>query len=258
MRSIRTYGRALFLAAMMAGAAATSAQAQFGALRRAAAGVVTRGAENTVAPAGPASGSTARPPQFDHEVLEITPAILTRFTAAMNAERAERAEIAAQRATMGDLQAQVERYERCQRREDDRREAEDNSVDQAAQAQVAARMTQAMMRGDTGTYRRMIDSLTNAQAARAGRSAQACGGRPNQAYATLASLNNPEQRLLDAGAEAGGFTVRQLAVLKERIAPYVLSNGNLGGASAAYTAAELEALRGAAPGLWGFATELRT
>lgn len=256
---ITTLGRILFLMALLA-AATIPAEAQFGALRRAAAGAAARAAGNGAAgAAAPAAARTsAAPPAFDHETLEITGPVAQRFTAAMAAERHERARLAAERATLGEAQAAIERFERCQRREEERREAADQSVDQVQQAQLAARMTQAMMRGDTGTYRRMMDSLTNAQVQRAAQASAACGARPSEAYATQARLQNAEQRIVDAAAEAGGFTVRQLGILRERIAPYVLAGGQLAGGEQAYTVAEREVLRAALPGLTGYATELRT
>lgn len=253
--TINAVGRILFLSAL-ACAAATPAHGQFGALRRAAAGAAARAAG---APAAtPATPSNGRPPSFDHETLEITAAVAGRFQAALDAERAERTRLGADRAALGQAQVRIETYERCERRERERLEAADASVDQGQQAQLAARMTQAVMRGDTGTYRRMVDSITNARANQVSQASAACGARPNDAYAVQTRVQNAEQRVADAAAEAGGFTTRQYAILRERIAPFVLAGGNLPGAERVYTAVELEALRGALPGYMGHATELRT
>jgi 16S rRNA U1498 N3-methylase RsmE len=81
------------------------------------------------------------------------------------------------------------------------------------------------MRGDTATHRRLMDSLM--VAAHGGPSQ--CGERPTTAYAALRRLDQAGEHVAGVAADAGRFTVRQFAILRERIAPWVLSNGAEGG-----------------------------
>lgn len=204
----------------------TSAHAQLGGMVRRAAG---RAAGNAAANAvGAPTSSQARAPRFDEYTLEITAPVLERFLAGLDAEQAERARVARERAGAGDLRAQVERYERCRDREQEAQDERSAAVAQAS-GEVATRMAQAMIRGDTATYYHLADSLIAAS----GKAApSACGERPSAAYETLRRLDDADEHVAGAAADAGGFTIRQFAVMRERIAPWVLSRGREGGFTA--------------------------
>lgn len=247
---MRSYIRTVALAlAVFAALADVPAQGQLGGMIRRGAARVAGGAAAGAVTQAATPAPASRAPTFDEHTLEVTAPVLDRFVAALNAEAAERARMAGERARAGDLRAQVERFERCQQREEDAREARGAEIAASAGPELAMRMSQAMMRGDTATYFRMVDSLMTVQ--RGGPSE--CGERPTQAYETLRRLDN-SGHVDGIAADAGSFTIRQFAILRERIAPWVLSAGREG----SFTAAEREVLARRADELRGHAEQLRS
>ncbi|HEY0021383.1 MAG TPA: hypothetical protein VGB24_00675 [Longimicrobium sp.] len=251
---MRSYLRAAALTlAAIAALADVPAQAQLGGMIRrgagrvvgsAAAGAATQAATPAATPA-----PAPRAPTFDEHTLEVTAPVLERFIASLNAEAAERTRVAGERSRAGELRAQVERYERCQQRENEARDARGADLAANAGPELAMRLSQAMMRGDTVTYYRLMDSVMTVQ--RGGPSQ--CGERPAQAYETLRRLDNSDH-IAGIAADAGSFTIRQLAVLRERIAPWVLSGGGQG----SFTTAEREVLERRGDELRRYAEQLQS
>ncbi|MBB4638017.1 hypothetical protein [Longimicrobium terrae] len=245
---MRSLLRTLILSAAALSIAAP-ADAQLGGLARRAA---ARAAGNAAGQAvGLPSSNGARAPEFNDETLEITPQVVTRFIAALDAEASQRQRLAGERAAAGSLRAEVERYERCTSRADENRQQSEAAA-ASENLGLAVRISQALLRGDTTTYRRLTDSMVVAQGAAADYTA-ACGQRPNAAYQAISRLDNAGDLVAGAAADAGQFTIRQFAVLRERIAPWVLSHGRQGG----FTAEERRALEGAT-GLAGREEQLRS
>lgn len=247
---MRSYIRtaALTLAAL-ATLADVPAHAQLGGMiRRGAARVASGAAAGAVSPAA-TPAPVRQAPTFDEHTLEVTAPVLDRFVAALDAEGAERTRMAGERARAGELRAQVERYERCQQRENEARDARGADLAANAGPELAMRLSQAMMRGDTVAYYRLMDSVMTVQ--RGGPSQ--CGERPAQAYETLRRLDNSDA-IAGIAADAGSFTIRQLAVLRERIAPWVLSGGREGN----FTVAEREVLARRADELRRYAEQLQS
>lgn len=172
--------------------AGTSAEAQLTGLKNRAKKIMEGSAEKPVAVA------------YNEHVLEVTPAVLERFERALAAEEAERNEVARIAASV----RTPEDYQACMMKA------------------VMSPEAQALMAASSAKGEAYIASPRDQAAAAAYRKAQqdlveymsrTCGPDPDQFRSS--ELPKLQARPAEAGREAGGFTVTQYAILKERVAP---------------------------------------
>jgi len=193
-------------------------------------------------------GSTPRPtgavpsPAFSESVLEITPTVLDRLAKALAAELAARksaSSAAAEPTPTG--QRTPKEYEECQQAM--MRGPEYAQLAQEYGAAAQGKQKDAKAREAADELMAKLAALTE----------KTCGPDP----AVAAGKQNLANRLREAekaAAGAYGFTVRQFAVLKERVSPLCLSDPappspdglrvkGYGSATFVYTASEVAALR---------------
>lgn len=180
--------------------------------------------------AGPAR-SAARPAQDrpGGQVLEITPALLDDLARALAAEEAKLQEIAPLLASWRSMTP--EKYEAC--REEAKNSPEGQQILAAQGPANAARA------------RALLGQLSE----------QRCGGDPRVPHRYQSLIDDLQQQAHVPGASAGGFGVRQYAILKERVTPFCAGAGLTGGADGGlripgrktafyvYSRTEAEALR---------------
>jgi len=210
---------------------------------------------------------------FDERVLEITPERLDQFMAGLDAEqemvarmnaqdldaidRANAAADAAYDKEMAAYDAKVKEHQKCTgaiTKDLEKQIAPDMPVegDRAKVEAVAARIKAAKEAGNTTEMRRLIDSLvavsnpaamrmtaaTNNAVARAG---SECGARPVEPASPARKTALTWNDVTNAGAKASRMNSEQYAILRERVVPYVLSNGK--SSDMMYTPSELNALK---------------
>ncbi len=201
-----------------------------------------------VASAQPRPAPTLQPagavpaPAFSESVLEITPAVLERLARAMAAESGARKDAAAAAAEPTPAgQKTPKEFDACQQAM--MRGPEYAQLMQEYGAVAQGRQKDAKAREAAGDLMTRLAALTE----------KTCGPDP----ARTAAKQNVANRLREAearSAAAHGFTVRQFAILKERLSPVCLSDPvppgpdglkvkGYGTASFVYTAAEVAALR---------------
>ena len=153
-------------------------------------------------------GAAATPAQaaaaYNEHVLEMTPDIVERFGKALRAEEAERQEIERIAASVRTPEA----YQAC------------------VMTAVATPESEALMAAMAAKGEAYLANTADAAAAAAHREAQqdvmdfmvrSCGPDPDQFRSS--ELPKLQARPAKVGQEAGGFTVTQYAILKERVAP---------------------------------------
>jgi hypothetical protein len=180
--------------AALALAVAVPANAQLGALRRAA-----QAAARAAAPqAAPAQAQTSQPAssRFGDNVLEMTPAVLDRFQAALAAENADRQHSAQQIAAI----KSAEQYSQCTM----------SFLTSPAGQRYTARVSAAADRQDQAALMAAGDSLKAAY----GRN---CGPDPSERSRMQSDAG---RHAAEAGNAAGQFTDRQYPILKERVVPF--------------------------------------
>ncbi len=201
-----------------------------------------------VASAQPRPAPTLQPagavpaPAFSESVLEITPAVLERLARAMAAESGARKDAAAAAAAPTPAgQKTPKEFDACQQAM--MRGPEYAELMQGYGAAAAGKGKSAEARAAAEEVMAKLAALTE----------KTCGPDP----ARTAERQNVANRLREAEsktAAAQGFTARQYAILKERVAPLCLSDPEppspdglkvkgYGAASWVYTASEVKALR---------------
>jgi hypothetical protein len=212
--------------------------------------------------------------RFDRQVLEITEPRLDQFMKGLAAEAQMAARIDAQddegierrnRKAQEDYdrkqdeyQKKDEAWERCARPIEERSSTEMQSygasvTDSAAMQKVAQRIKAAQERGDMTEIQRLADSVGKASMAVANRSqvmaagandqiSSTCGARPVEPERPTMEPMLGYQDVRRAGLEASGFDDGQYSILRERVLPFVVTNGKDSGGMI-YTESEVTALQ---------------
>jgi hypothetical protein len=269
------------LAALVLGVALTlpaTAHAQFGGLGKKLGAKVA--GDKAAQAAGVSEGGRVQTGsvRFDESVVEITPAALDRLlkglaaeqqvAARMNAQdlqKAERDNEAAQKAydkQFAVYSKQHDAWDKCVEKENAgankesaamQQEAEGMTDDAKMQA-LATRMQAAQQRGDMREVQRLADSVSRATSGLTARATAAnqraqqgvatkCGAEPQAPTQPTRTESLTYSDVQAAGSKASGFNDQQYRILRERIAPYVLSNGK-SSVPFVYTKSELAALEG--------------
>lgn len=212
--------------------------------------------------------------RFDRQVLEITEARLDQFMKGLAAESQMAARIDAQddegierrnqqarddyNRKYDEYQSKDQAWERCAKPLEDRSSAQMQSygasvTDSAGMEKVAERIKAAQARGDMKEIQRLADSVGKASMAVANRSqamatganeeiVRTCGTRPTEPEKAEMEPMLTYQDVRRAGLDASGFDDGQYSILRERILPFVASNGKDSG-GLVYTDAEAAALQ---------------
>jgi hypothetical protein len=159
-------------------------------------------------------------PEFDEEVLEMTPGTLDRFVKALAAYEAARKEIAAQAAKPVPKATKTkEEYQQCQM-----------GVMMTPEFQ---QLMEANIRAISGNSKDPAASAKAAKAATAKMEAsmmKACGPDPNKTY-TKPDVGSELRGAQVEAAKSNGFTDRQYAILRERITPFCFADPMTPGAN---------------------------
>jgi len=191
----RSIFRAAAACAVFVVTVSTPAEAQFGAVRRAAQRAVSGAVQNT--PANPASQPASAASQVNTgDVLELTTPVLDRFQRALDAERADLAQLAQRLGTI----KTPEEYAECQL-----------AWFQSAEGQAAYAKFNTVAAGED------LAATTAAAEELKGVLDRACGQDP--AMRGQIELDAPAQAERAALA-AGEFTAREFAMIKERLVPF--------------------------------------
>jgi hypothetical protein len=219
---------------------------------------------------------------FDERVLEITALRLDQFMAGLEAEsematkvngqdldaidRQNAAADAAYRVDMEAYNTKKKEHERCSgtiSKDLERQVAPDipTGQDRAKLEAVATRIKAAKEAGNMTEVRRLMDSLvavtnpaaqrmmaqSNAASARVGSECGAVPARPG-APARITPLTWSD--VISAGQKASGMTFEQYQIFRERVAPYVMSQGK--SSNMMYTTSEVGALESKSDALGKF------
>ncbi len=246
------------------------AEAQFG-LGKKIKNAATRAAGVESAGGGTVKTGSVR---FDRQVLEITGERLDQFMKGLAAESQMASRIDAQDdegierrnqkareeydRKYGEYTRKNEAWERCAKPIEDRSSSQMQSygasvTDSAGMERVTQRIKAAQERGDMKEIQRLADSVGKASMAVANRSqAMATGANAEIERTCGARAAEPERPEMEpmltyqdvrrAGLEASGFDDGQYSILRERIVPFVASNGKDSG-GLVYTDAEVAALQ---------------
>ena len=219
---------------------------------------------------------------FDERVLEITAARLDQFMAGLAAESEMAAKVngqdleaidrqnaaagAAYDREMAAYNAKQKEFERCAgavSKDLEKQMAPDmpTGKDQAKLQAVAARIKAAKDANNMTEVRRLMDSLvaaTNPAAQRltaqsnaaAARASSECGTQPVKPASPARVNPLTWNDVVSAGQKASGMSFEQYQIFRERVAPYVLSQGK--SSDMMYTSSEVDALTSKADALGKF------
>lgn len=230
----KTLVAAALLALAAVAAAPAPAHAQLGgALKRAAKKKIEDKVGGGDAPAQPAAGapgaagSSAGPvaiqrgsavPTFDGNTLEMTPEVVDRFLKAAVAEAPAKAAMAKDRANEGKYRATIDKYERCNQKEQEKLQEEMAAkANDPKMVQWQLEYYHAIMSGDTARVRAWTDSLITLGM----RPSTVCGARPTDAYQGVNRIENADREVEGTAADAGDFSVQQYSIMKERVIPWL-------------------------------------
>lgn len=264
-------------------AATATAQIRLGKVKTAVTGAVLPSAVSSQAGSGVKTGNVA----FDDRVLEITPERLDQFMAGLAAEsdmaakvdaqdleaidRANEAADATYRKELAAYEGRKQEHDRCSgaiAKDLGKQLAPDlpTESDRAKLEAVGARIKAARDAGNMAEVMRLMDSLqavinpaaqrTTARSSAATARAQAeCGSIPVEPR--RAARVNPLtwNDVVVAGQKASGMTSEQYQIFRERVAPYVMSQGK--SSTMMYTASEVDALRSKSEALGKFGHVLK-
>lgn len=210
---------------------------------------------------------------FDERVLEITAERLDQFMAGLEAESVMAAKVNGQDLDAIDRQnaaaeaaydkakeaydAKEKEYERCSgkiTKDMEKQMAPDmpTEKDRAKLESVAARIKSAKDAGNMTEVRRLMDSLvaaTNPASQRLTATANAGTARVGSECGTMPVEPRSPARInpltwndvIAAGQKASGMSFEQYQIFRERVAPYVLSQGK--SSDMMYTSSEVDALK---------------
>ncbi|MBZ5589167.1 MAG: hypothetical protein LAO05_11450 [Acidobacteriia bacterium] len=228
---MKTRSNTLLACAIAAAAVAAALEAQTSAVPKPRPGSAT------------AQPATEVHPAFGENVLEITPGTLDRFAKALAAEESSRKTVAAKVATpKPQPQKTKKEYQECRQGVMAGPEYAQLMQEYAAAASGQSKNTSAAHKAGSDMMAKLAALIETT-----------CGtdpGRSNEKKDVTGELRRTEK----AAAESNGFTLRQYAILKERVTPLCLSDPvppdpaglklkGQGSASFVYTAAEVAALR---------------
>ena len=262
--------RSLLIAAFLAGAA-MPAQGQLKKIK----GAITKAVPPTGSAAATPAGTGVRTAdlQFDDRVLEITAARLEQLVKGIEAGQAMAAKVEAQDIAAIDrsnaaaqetydreyraYEAKQASWERCSEKEIEGVQKQLATVqptenDRARLETVAARVKAAKERNDMAEVMRLTDSLTKAmtpgamKAAAIGNAAPAnvtakCGAKPQEPARPARQEVMGYDAVDRAAVAASGLTDTQFNILRERVAPFVVSGGK--SSPLVYTDTEVNVLR---------------
>jgi len=224
---------------------------------------------------------------FDNEVLEITGLRIDQFLRGMAAEQRVGAQVeaqdldaidrhntAAQRAHERDREAYEQAkaaHGRCAQGEVDATRASmggatPGPVDRSRIDAVGKRIQAAQQAGNMAEAMRLADSIMQAMAPANQRVMAATAGMESRALAKCGPVPTEPARpalrpvltyadVMQAGITASGLTETQYRILRERIAPFVLSNG--ASSDMVYDPAEVPVMREALPRLAPYSDVLK-
>lgn len=181
------------------------------------------------------ASSASAVPTFNAEILEITPPVLERFVTGYKADKAERAKMMELKKKEGDLAAARDAKEACQEKLQKALEKQSRQLTPEAQ-RLAIAYQSSVMKGEAKQAGVYYDSLMTMLYPNAKK--DECGGSGADEADALEQLQNAETEIEKAGALAGKFSFRQYAIMRERVAAYVVSKGKL----KAYSATEIQAM----------------
>jgi len=220
---------------------------------------------------------------FDERVLEITPERLDQFMLGLEAEVAMAAKVNAQdldaidRANaaattayekeMAAYEAAVKKHDACTGAiskdvEKQMAPGMDNAQqDRARMEAVAARVKAAKDAGNMTEVRRLVDSLAAAvnpgaqrmvaqSNAAAERASSECGAIPTKPESPARISPLTWSDVISAGQKASRMNVEQYQIFRERVAPYVVSQGK--SSNMMYTSSEVGALKSKSDALGKF------
>jgi hypothetical protein len=182
------------------------------------------------------SGSIEGNVEFNAELIEITPAVLDRFSVAYKADKAERAKMMELKKKEADLAAARDSKEACKEKQQKEQEKKSEGAQTDAQ-RLSLAMQSAALKGDAKLMAALQDSLLKLQSGLI--VDNKCGSSQDDEDA-LNQLQNAESEIEKAGALAGKFSFRQYSILRERVAAYVVAKGKPVGQR--YTKNELASL----------------
>lgn len=230
--------------------------------------------------------------KFDESVVEITPTTVSRLlkglaaeqqvAAKMNAQdlkRIDRDNEAAQKAYEKQeavYEKQHEAWDKCAQKEEAgaeqeqaqlQREGDAMVADSAKLQAVARRIQAAQQRGDMKEVQRLADSVgrgasgLSQRAMASGQRAQKgvatkCGPEPQAPDAPTRTETLTYSDVQAAGTKASGFDAQQYRILRERIAPYVLTQGK-SSVPFVYTKSEVSVLESRLDALTPYADVLK-
>jgi hypothetical protein len=259
-------------------ASTATAQIKLGKVKTAVTKAVIPAAVSPGAGGGIKTGNVT----FDERVLEITAPRLEQFLAGLEAESEMAAKVngqdldaidrqnaaaeAAYRADLDAYNAKKKEHERCSGAISQDLETQlapdiPTEKDRAKLEAVAARIKAAKDAGNMTEVRRLMDSLvaavtpaaqrmtarSNAAAARAG---SECGPLPAKPASPARVTPLTWSDVVGAGQKASGMTLEQYQIFRERVAPYVVSQGK--SSNMMYTATEVGALESKSDALGKF------
>lgn len=224
---------------------------------------------------------------FDNDVLEITGPRVDQFLRGMAAEQRVGAEVEAQDLEAIDRQNSAARrawdrdreayerakaaHERCAQGEASATQASlggaiPSAGDRARIEEVGKRIQAAQQAGNMGEAMRLADSLMKAVAPAnqqviaassglEGRALAKCGQPPAEPARPALRPVLTYADVMQAGITASGFTETQYRIIRERIAPFVLSNG--ASSTMVYDPGEVPVLRESLPRLAPFSDVLK-
>ena len=246
-----------------------SAQIKLGGKLKSVAAKALPAAVSPSAGGGVKTGSVT----FDERVLEITPGRLDQFMAGLDAEtemaakvsgqdldaidRANAATDAAYNKEMEAYEAKVQQHDKCtgaisKDLEKQMKPGMPTEQDQKKVEAVAARIKTAKEAGNMTEVRRLMDSLVAAMnpgtmrlvAASNNAVARAnteCGAEPVKPASPSRRSALTWSDVISAGTRASRMQQEQYAILRERVVPFVLSQGK--SSDMMYTSSELDALK---------------
>ena len=272
---------ALLALCFLAGTA--SAQIKLGGKLKSVAARALPAAVSPASSGGLQTGSVT----FDERVLEITAARLDQFMAGLDAEvemakvvnsqdlaAIDRANAVAQAAydkEYAAYEAKVKQHDRCtgaisKDLEKQLAPGMPTEGDRAKMEAVAVRIKAAKEAGNMTEMKRLMDSLVAAVNPGSQRMVAASNGAVARASAECgpkpAEPNSPDRKsaltwsdVNDAGVRASRMSSEQYAIFRERVVPFVLSNGKT--SNMIYTQSELGALQSKQDGLAKYGSALK-
>jgi hypothetical protein len=197
-------------------------------------------------------------PVASPNLVKIESSSIDQLLAGLAAEAAEAQRRSQDSVAYAQKKAAWETCDADHRAKRERADRDMHAANDAPLEAMARRAADAAKRGDMKTMQLISDSLTKAMAAAQARSsAQAgpdCGESPSNPFGRMRGSANS---LASAGAQAANLPLKQYALLRERVAHWVLVQGKVGPGQWAYWPDELSAMSARQSELARFASYFR-